>query len=214
MDPWNQLYFMDLVHVGEFVLAYLLNPTSYGHETCTIGYSRDWGLKGCVKVLWQPHQMWSYGPMKSAMFHGFGLGWLICGTISPEPYKLWTWDLHHWIQQRLRFKRICGVKSPEPYILWTWDLHPGGVGQDHVHHPFVWRNAKSFYCFSSWEKAGLRFQRILKSILHEKTTNELLVSLYTLLNACTKQLCTWPCSLTENVSECWVFYPAQVFSVR
>jgi len=47
----------------------------------------------------------------------------------------------------------------------------GGVGQDHVHHPFVWRNAKSFYCFLLWEKAGLRFQRILKSILHEKTTN-------------------------------------------
>ena len=28
---------------------YLPNPTSYGHETCTIGYSKDWGLKGCVK---------------------------------------------------------------------------------------------------------------------------------------------------------------------
>ena len=73
--------------------------------------------------MWQPHQIWSYGPMNSAMFHGFGLGWLICGTITPEPYQLWTWDLHHWIQQRLRFKRICGAKSPEPYILWTWDLH-------------------------------------------------------------------------------------------
>jgi len=31
------------------------------------------------------------------------LGWLICGTISPEPYQLWTWDLYHWIQQRLRY---------------------------------------------------------------------------------------------------------------
>jgi len=42
--------------------------------------------------------------VKSAMFHhGFGLGWLICGTRSPEPYKLWTWDLYHWIQQRLKF---------------------------------------------------------------------------------------------------------------
>jgi len=68
---------MDLVRVGEFVLAYLPNPTSYGHETCTIGYSKDWGLKGCVEILWQPHQVWSYGPVKSAMFHGFGLGWLI-----------------------------------------------------------------------------------------------------------------------------------------
>jgi len=83
--------------------------------------------------------------------------------------------------------------------------HPsGGVGQDHVHHPCVWRNAKSFYCFLPWEKAGLRFQCILKSIHHEKTTNELLVSLYTLLCACTKQLCRWLCSLTKNVSECWL----------
>jgi len=31
----------------------------------------------------------------------FGL--VDCGTITPEPYTLWTWDLHHWIQQRLRF---------------------------------------------------------------------------------------------------------------
>ena len=98
MGPWSQPYFMDLVRVGEFVLAYLPKPTSYGHETCTIGYSKDWGLKGCVEILWQPHQIWSYGPMKSAMFHGFGLGWLICDTISPEPYKLWTWNLSHWIQ--------------------------------------------------------------------------------------------------------------------
>jgi len=153
MGPWSQPYFMDLVRVGDFVLAYLPNPTCYGHETCTIGYSKDWGLKGCVEMLWQPHQIWSYRPVKSAMFHGFGLDWLICGTISPEPYKLWTWDVHHWIQQRLRFKRmleilwqshqiwsygpvksamfhgfgldwlICGTISPEPYKLWTWDLH-------------------------------------------------------------------------------------------
>ena len=120
MDPWNQLCFMDLVHVGEFVLAYLLNPTSYGHETCTIGYSKDWGLKGCVKVLWQPHQIWSYGPVKSAMFHGFGLGWLICGTISPEPYKLWTWDLYHWIQQRLRFKRMLEILW-QPHQVWSYE---------------------------------------------------------------------------------------------
>jgi len=51
-----------------------------------------------------------------------------------------------------------------------------------------------------WEKAGLRFQCILKSILHEETTNELLVSLYTLLRACTKQLCRWPCSLIPRMS--------------
>ena len=123
MDPWNQLCFMDLVHVGEFVLAYLLNPTSYGHETCTIGYSKDWSLKGCVKVLWQLHQIWSYGPVKSAMFHGFGLGWLICGTMSPEPYKLWTWDLYHWIQQRFAFKRMCrNMTIPSDSELWIHEI--------------------------------------------------------------------------------------------
>ena len=97
---------------------------------------------------------------------------------------------------------------------WNVPSIAGGVGQNHVHHPFAWRNAKSFYYFLLREKAGLRFQCILKSILHEKTMNELLVSLYTLLRACTKQLCRWQCSLTENVSECRLFYPAQVFSVR
>ena len=32
---------MDLVRMGEFVLAYLPNPTSYGHDNYTIGYSKD-----------------------------------------------------------------------------------------------------------------------------------------------------------------------------
>jgi len=142
-----------LVWVGWFVVPYLPNPTSYGHETCTIGYSKDWGVKGCVEILWQPHKMWSYGPLKSTTFHGFGsCGWIRAG-ISPEPYKLWTWNLHYWIQQRLRFERMCrnivttpsdlelwtceisyvswlwfglvdcGNITPEPYTLWTWDLY-------------------------------------------------------------------------------------------
>jgi len=34
MGPWSHPYsMMDLVRVGEFVLAYLPNPTRYGHET-------------------------------------------------------------------------------------------------------------------------------------------------------------------------------------
>ena len=90
------------------------------------------------------------------------------------------------------------------------------VGQDHVHHHFVWRNAKSFYCFSLWEKASLHFQCILKSILHETTLNELLVSHHTLLYAYTKQLCIWPCNppVTENISECKLCYRTQVLSIR
>ena len=87
MGPWSQPYFMDLVRVGEFVLAYLPNPTSYGHETCTIGYSKDWGLKGGEETLWQPH------PMKSAMFHGFGSrGWNRAG-ISVSPKTLQDMDM-------------------------------------------------------------------------------------------------------------------------
>ena len=39
--PQSQPYFMDMVRMGEFVLAYLPNPTSYGHDTYTIGYSKD-----------------------------------------------------------------------------------------------------------------------------------------------------------------------------
>jgi len=90
----------------------------------------------------------------------------------------------------------------------------GGVGQDHVHHHFVWRNAKLFYCFSSWEKDGLHFQCTLKNIYHEQTTKELFISLCTLQCACTKQLCTCRCSFTENISERRLFYPTQVFSIR
>jgi len=62
----------------------------------------------------------------------------------------------------------------------------GGEGRTRSRAPS--HNAKSFYCFSQWEKAGLRFQCILKSILHEKPTNELLISLYSLLRVSTKQL--------------------------
>ena len=73
---------------------------------------------------WQPHQIWSYGPLKSTTFHGFGSrGWIRAG-ISPEPYKLWTWDLHHWIQQRLKFKRMCRniVTTPSDLELWTREI--------------------------------------------------------------------------------------------
>ena len=46
---------------------------------------------------------------------------------------------------------------------------PGGVGQDHMHCHFAWYNAKSFYCFSLWEKV---LQCILKSFLHAKTVSD------------------------------------------
>ena len=98
--------------------------------------------------MWQPHQIWGYGPMKSATFHGFGLGWLIGGTITPEPYKLWTWDLHHWTQQRLRFKGFVVPNLLNPIssehetcckdwcvimcdFTYSWSLH--GFGS----HPWV-----------------------------------------------------------------------------
>ena len=73
---------------------------------------------------WQPHQIWSYGPLKSTIFHGFGSRGWICAGISPEPYKLRTWDLHHWIQQRLTFGRMCKsiVITPSDLELWTREI--------------------------------------------------------------------------------------------
>jgi len=103
----------------------------------------------------------------------------------------------HTVAQLEQLPCFSGSSKPihlrNPSLLWpelkqksfTHTKRPGGVGQDHVHHRFAWRNAQSFYCFSRWEKAGLHFQCILKSTLHEKTMNELLISLYTLLRACT-----------------------------
>ena len=41
MSPRTQPIYVNLVYVGDFVLSYLLNPTTYGHETCTIGYNKD-----------------------------------------------------------------------------------------------------------------------------------------------------------------------------
>ena len=50
----------------------------------------------------------------------FGLcGWLRV-VISPESYNLWTWDLHHWIQQRLRFVSACGSIPTTPSDLEQW----------------------------------------------------------------------------------------------
>ena len=37
-SPWNQSCFMVLhILIGNFVWSYLLNPTTYGHRTCTVG---------------------------------------------------------------------------------------------------------------------------------------------------------------------------------
>ena len=44
MSPSTQPICVNLVYMGEFVLSYLLNPTTYGHETCTTGYNKDGGL--------------------------------------------------------------------------------------------------------------------------------------------------------------------------
>ena len=73
----------------------------------------------------------SYGPLKSTIFHGFGSHGWIRASISPEPFKVWTWQLHNWIQQRLRFKRMCRnivttlldleLWTPEfSYVSWIW----------------------------------------------------------------------------------------------
>ena len=86
-----------------------------------------------------------------------------------------NYDCHIDVLEALIFACNCGL------VFATRE-----VGQDHMDSHFAWHNAKLFR-FSPWEKAALWFQCILKSILHEKTLNELLVSCYTLLHACTKQ---------------------------
>ena len=48
------------------------------------------------------------------------------------------------------------------------DLAIGSLGGTRLHAPsFIWHN-ESLYCFSTWEKASLHFQCILKGILHKK----------------------------------------------
>ena len=76
---------MDLVRVGEFVLAYLPNPTSYRRETCTIGYSKDWGLKECVEILWQPHQILELWTSKISY-----VSWIWFGLVDLWYRNSWT----------------------------------------------------------------------------------------------------------------------------
>ena len=74
---------------------------------------------------WQPHQIGAMGPSSQPYFHGFGSRGWICADISPEPYKLWTWNLHLWIQQRLRFKRMRRnvVTTPSDLELWAPEVN-------------------------------------------------------------------------------------------
>ena len=97
-------------------------------------------------------------------------------SLSRNGYKLQLALQEQWlIISDFNIKSATNVRV---FVQVCFVLNNQGGGQDHVHHPFVRRNAKSFYCLLPWEKAGLHFQCILKSILHKKTTNELPVSLY------------------------------------
>ena len=44
--------------------------------------------------------------------------------------------------------------------------------------------------------------------------NKLHIGPYTLLLACTRQLCVWPHSLTENIRNCRLVYHTQVSNIR
>ena len=73
----------------------------------------------------------------------FGLcGWLRV-VISPESYDLWTWDLHHWIQQRLRFVNTCGsiVTTPSDLEQWAPRLNQ---------YAWIWFTWVNSYCHISW----------------------------------------------------------------
>ena len=63
---------------------------------------------------------------------GFGShGWIRAG-ITPEPYKLWTWHVHHWIQQRLRYKRMCRILW-QSHQIWSY-----GPLKSTTFHRFGW----------------------------------------------------------------------------
>ena len=97
----------------------------------------------------------------------------ISDQIHNEDCILWQHTLGILPYQFSRRMHIHLMAAAMPINILTFR----GVGH-HVHHHFVWCNAKSFYCFSPWEKAGLCFQCILKSILHEEYERIAYKSLY------------------------------------
>ena len=86
----------------------------------------------------------------------------------------------------------------------------GGIGQDHMHHHLYDVMQSRSAAFLHGRRLGCAFNSSWR-VLHEKTMNELLISLYTLLRASTKQVCMRPCSLTKNISICrpwwWSYEP-------
>ena len=68
-------------------------------------------------------ELWALMPV-SAIFQGFGSRGWNHASISPKPYKLWTWHLHHWIQPQLRFKMMCRniVTASSGLELWAREV--------------------------------------------------------------------------------------------
>ena len=79
---------------------------------------------------------------------------------------------------------LCSHRGP---TCTQWPRGPAG-GRARSCALSLCMTSKSFFYFSPCEKAALRFQCILKSILHVKTVSELHTGHYTLLCACTGQL--------------------------
>ena len=89
----------------------------------------------------QPHQLWSYEPLNSTIFHEFSLHGWIRVAVYQEHYMLWTWDLHHRIQQRLRF--VCGsiVTTTSDLEQWAPELN---------HYVWIWFTWVNSCCHISW----------------------------------------------------------------
>lgn len=85
-----------------------------------------------------------------------------------------TLDLWPYLEQLLvrcfEFDWTCFAYSRELGSAIGNSYTPGDDLIGNMHRHFVWHNVKAFYCFSPWDKASLRFQCILKSILPEKIT--------------------------------------------
>ena len=77
---------MILVHTGKFVWLYLPNPSLYRHGICTVGAVSPWNKPFVMILVHTGKFVWRY---------------------LPNLFPLQTWNLYHWIQQRLRYIKTC-----------------------------------------------------------------------------------------------------------
>ena len=87
MSPWTQpLICVNLVYMGEFVLSYLLNPTTNGYGTCTIGVSTTKMVKICGNSVTTPSALELWAP---EINHNYFIVWLANQCLYTVLNYLW-----------------------------------------------------------------------------------------------------------------------------